>query len=102
MDYPGAGEIVEVQGKWTGLDDAIMHMDNCRLNTKVLQRFLGFCRYIPYPAVSAHIRITFPVSSEAWTLATATLTLCTMTTSKTILAHFRTPEMQNNKLPQKQ
>jgi hypothetical protein len=34
LDYPGAGEIVEVQGKWTGLDDAIMHMDNCRLNTK--------------------------------------------------------------------
>jgi len=49
-------------------------------------------KYIPNPAVSANIRIAFPVSSKTWTLAAATLTLCTVTSSKTVLANFWTPE----------
>lgn len=62
-----------------------------------LQKGSPGCKYIPYPAVSAHIGITFPVRSKAWALATATLALCTMTTSKTIIAHFRTPGMQKGR-----
>jgi len=50
-------------------------------------------KYIPNPAVSANIRITFPISSKARALAAATLTLCAMTTSKTVLANFGTPGM---------
>lgn len=46
----------------------------------------------PYPAISADIWITLPISSKARALTATTLALGTVTSSKTILATLRTSD----------
>lgn len=46
----------------------------------------------PYPAISADIWITLPISSKAWALTATTLALRTVTSSKTILATLWTSD----------
>jgi hypothetical protein len=101
----GAGGQLELLCLWYRFDhrsakNEINMYECCNFQVIIineLQKGSPGCKYIPYPAVSAHIGITFPVRSKAWALATATLALCTMTTSKTIIAHFRTPGMQKGR-----
>lgn len=40
----------------------------------------------PDPTIPTNIRIAFPVSCKAWTLATSTLAFSTMTASKSVFA----------------
>lgn len=44
--------------------------------------------YLPNPTVPTDIWVTLTPCSKAWTLTTHTLTFCTMTPSKPILATF--------------
>ena len=48
-------------------------------------------KYIPNPAVSANIRITFTIGSKTGALSASALTFCTMAASKLVFAALRTP-----------